>query len=624
MKLIYYFSFFLAPMLCASILYGMDTTPDLAQQAEAQVSRLFPEPQNLHTAKKLNSEIKEYLAQLQQAATLLAVQAYFMDTVDKQITADTRYLESRKRAAEFRPTTTELLEQQPSGVCCLSPVPTTTMALLDTLEASIILLRYQSLFSNNKLEVNALDIICPMLQSDNREVRDLGAFLFNKLSVHFYDTEVAKLAQDIKGGLIAVFNYYRATGNLSALPHSSLGYLKYGMTIMTMWLSAVTQDTQTNSLKTVRDNWRDYDQKAHEQRINLLKLYRIQEKELYLLYTAILNRLTTSIKILLCNGNNNRDLVLYKKNKAFNIPHPQSWAFSVYAPQTLESYIEYYTAKATKQYEYIDSSFLSRPTAKSNKRSQSFKLVKSIHTTDIQLPEIDQSVDFITPENTATLENAQALEQACSQEVKTSNSVIQTARYYCNESNPLYIEIYDRQDQCRFILYRLIDADSSLEHKPYTNFSYDKRVAEWFTNPQKRLTEDGYTTEGHPYFAQPHDYSWKVLLHAFAPLIDDYMFLLGYESPSPKNEPKHKNIRVLGELHAKDHETKYVYFTYNLYPHNDGHWHCNHRCIEIKPKSEFLATKLDQAKLAIHFPKLATHKKPMSSSNSNSNGNGTQ
>ncbi|MBA3954729.1 hypothetical protein H0X48_05420 [Candidatus Dependentiae bacterium] len=82
---------------------------------------------------------------------------------------------------------------------------------------------------------------------------------------------------------------------------------------------------------------------------------------------------------------------------------------------------------------------------------------------------------------------------------------------------------------------------------------------------------------------------------------------------------------MLGELQTQNHEVKYVYFTYNIYPSADGYWHCNHRCIEIKSKSEFLATKLEQAKLDIHFPKLPQAKKNSTTTqaftgNSNSNG----
>ena len=268
--------------------------------------------------------------------------------------------------------------------------------------------------------------------------------------------------------------------------------------------------------------------------------------------------------------------------------------YSIPVRQFEEAYQEL-KKESQNTFSFLDTAKLSSTLRQSHKLPSKQTLPQEIeqsYTQEIPTEEPSETVTQVT-----TPDNEQIPVPTSS-----TSTTRDTGRYVIDESHELYVEIYDRSTEYTYIVYRIPGLNNSTG-KLFDHFEYDERVTQWFTDPLKRLHEDGYTTAGHKYYTSPNGYNWKILLHTFAPIIDDYIAPLGSASASPYLPKTDKNIRILGELRKSGQSPKYVYFTYNLYK-KVGTWCCNHRCIEIKPKSEFLATQLEQAKYDVHFPTL--------------------
>ncbi|MBA3954730.1 hypothetical protein H0X48_05425 [Candidatus Dependentiae bacterium] len=156
MKYVYYFFSSLPFLLSLSSSYSMDTT--IADQAQIKITQLFPEPADLRTATKLTPQIKQYLASLQQEATLLVLQAYLLESFAKQTELQNKCLESEKAAFSFKPeagicfdnTTLEYLEPTQNR----APLEQGILFLSESTEANILYLRHQQLFINKTIPLS--------------------------------------------------------------------------------------------------------------------------------------------------------------------------------------------------------------------------------------------------------------------------------------------------------------------------------------------------------------------------------------------------------------------------------------------------------------------------------------
>jgi len=589
---------FVMPMIPVG---AMQQQVDLA--VNQQVENLIPTPKSLAHAKKLTDTLKDYLAQLQEAATLLVLQHQRMEFTENFVNARARTVESRKKLENFQPCYLDASNFEAYNAAHPdNPINTPGfMITIQTPEAQVVYFRYKNLLTGVNIDTKHVPIILKLLQTENPEIKEYGRCLLSKLETTFYEREQILLDSNTQVQYEVPLVKYVSNHGIPSYLKKYLAYLEQTNSIQTEWYTASCQDHELyrframlnahrlqgdldTSLKPQYQDQREYDHKASIKRLKLIEIYKLKLDEIRQLYRAVYQRLTQVCTMLRNRGISGQTLIQYKKNGATGQALPEDLTtVGLPKPRIFTDIVQNYK-ELEEPYSFIDDQL--DTIVKNSKACQQNKKLIGHESTVVDISDMPSTLE-LAPSVAADIQEKE----------------YQTTRYYVNEKNPLYIEIYDRQEKCTLILYRIVHPEDTLMGKPYVNFDYTERVTGWFTNPMSRLQEDGYTNPNHKYYTVAERYPEKIFIHTFSPLIDDYLFALGIETPSPYSQTD-KNVRILGEIRRKNKLTNYVYFTYNFCQNSTSGWLCNHRCIEIQPKSEFLKTKLNQARWETNFPPL--------------------
>lgn len=158
--------------------------------------------------------------------------------------------------------------------------------------------------------------------------------------------------------------------------------------------------------------------------------------------------------------------------------------------------------------------------------------------------------------------------------------------------------------------------ENSAKLKSLPKINYTRWVNEWFENPEKARSDQGYTDPKNPRY-RAGEPPWKATaLHAFPKLVDDYILKYGRVSKTPSRRIEAKDdimVTIPGKMDYHDENEETGIFTYIIDPEN-GQWF--HRMFTPSSHKEMAADFMKKGYFApeikgyydVYFPPLSGKK----------------